>query len=126
MASGGKRFGAGRKGRVKATPVRKTAEILADRRRKGKMPSLSVMLASQDYYWNKSRKLLAKGLIEEGEAALEKSVQIANMAAPYQHAKLHTQAIISETTVTYVARLPSPIQDLEEWEKQTKLLLKPH
>jgi hypothetical protein len=44
-------------------------------------------------------------------------------AAPYVHAKLQAIVAQTEVTTTYIARLPLPIENIEEWQKQTKLLL---
>jgi hypothetical protein len=108
MPKGGSRVGAGRK-KGSRERVRTSAEIVKEFAKK-KQLSLNYML---------------KIMNDPAQDQMRRD-QMAVAAAPYCHAKLHTQAVISETTVTYVARLPSPIQDLEEWERQTKLLLKPH
>jgi hypothetical protein len=108
MPKGGSRVGAGRKPGSRER-VRTSAEIVKEYSGKKQLPLHYMLKVLNDPAQDQTRR-----------------DQMAIAAAPYCHAKLHTQAIVSETTVTYVARLPSPIQDLEEWEKQTKLLLKPH
>ena len=105
---GGKRVNAGRKfGSVEK--IRTTAEIVKEFKGKKQLP-LHYMLR----------------IMNDPNADTVRRDQMAVASAGYCHAKLTAQAVISETKVTYVARLPSPVQDLEDWERQTKLLLKPH
>jgi hypothetical protein len=108
MPKGGSRVGAGRKPGSKER-VRTGKELVREFAKKKQLP-LHYML---------------KIMNDPGQDQMRRD-QMAVAAAPYCHSKLHAQAIVTESTVTYVARLPSPIKDLEEWERSTKLLLKPH
>ena len=64
-------------------------------------------------------------IMNDPEASQVRRDQMAVAAAPYVHPKLHSTEAQTETTVTYVVRLPRPIKDITEWQKQTAQLLLP-
>jgi hypothetical protein len=108
MPKGGSRVGAGRKPGSREK-VRTSAEIVKEYGGKKQLPLHYMLKVLNDPTQDQMRR-----------------DQMAVAAAPYCHAKLHTQAIISEATVTYVARLPAPVLDLEEWQRTVKPLLLKH
>lgn len=108
LPKGGSRVGAGRKrGRKPGSGNRKkSAVIVAACHKSGKTP-LWYMLK----------------VMNDPEAEQVRRDQMAVAAAPYVHAKLQAIVAQTEVTTTYIARLPLPIENIEEWQKQTKLLL---
>ena len=59
------------------------------------------------------------------DEALKECRLLAIAACPFYHPKLHSIASQTEATVTYVVRLPQPIKDISDWQKQTAQLLLP-
>jgi hypothetical protein len=118
MPKGGRRPGAGR---PKGTKGRKavSAAIVKKAVSEGKPLPLDVLLFSMDHYYGVA--IAVEGLIDE--AALKEATLLAQAAAPYCHPRLNAVQQQTETTVTYVARLPSPVTDIEEWKKTVQALL---
>jgi len=128
MPKGGARPGAGRPrknlpSRISKEPLPTDAPLKCKRGRK------SAQL------WNGIRpKRLARDTIESrirelvkrtDEASKAEACRLAAVLLPFEEPKLQAIMAQTETKVTYVARLPEPIQDIEEWQKQmTPLLLK--
>ena len=57
------------------------------------------------------------------EDAKREACRIAVQLLPFCEPKLNAVAVQATTTVTYVARLPAPIKDVEEWQRQMVPLL---
>jgi hypothetical protein len=84
--------------------------------------------------WNGIRpKRLARDTIESrirelmkrtDEASKAEACRLAAVLLPFEEPKLQAIMAQTETKVTYVARLPEPIQDIEEWHRQMTPLLR--
>jgi hypothetical protein len=76
---------------------------------------------------SESRKTLETRLRELNrrgtEDAKKEACRIAVQLLPFDEPKLAAVLAQTETKVTYVARLPSPIEDIEEWQRQMMPLL---
>jgi hypothetical protein len=75
---------------------------------------------------SESRKVLEARLRELNrrgtEDAKKEACRVAVQLLPYDEPRL--QSVVGEvSTIHYVARLPAPILDIEEWQKQTAPLL---
>jgi hypothetical protein len=57
------------------------------------------------------------------EASKAEACRLAAVLLPFEEPKLQAIMARTETKVTYVARLPEPIQDVEEWKRLTAPLL---
>jgi hypothetical protein len=76
---------------------------------------------------SESRKTLETRLRELNrrgtEDAKRESCKIAIQLLPYDEPRLQAVMSQAEITHTYVARIPSPILDIEEWQKSAETLL---
>ena len=70
---------------------------------------------------NRIRELLRRG----DEDSKAEAARLAMGLMPFEEPRLAAVMAQTEHKVTYVARLPSPIQDIEEWQQQTANLLLP-
>jgi hypothetical protein len=57
------------------------------------------------------------------EDAKKEGCKVAALLLPHDMPRLQAVMAQTETKVTYVARLPSPIEDIEEWQRQMMPLL---
>ena len=128
MPKGGARPGAGRPckkwpSQISGQPLPAGAPLKCKRGRK------------PGQLWNGIRpKRLARDTIESrirelvkrtDEASKAEACRLAAVLLPFEEPKLQAIMAQTETKVTYVARLPEPIQDIEQWQKQmTPLFLK--
>jgi hypothetical protein len=76
---------------------------------------------ARDTIESRIRELVKRG----DESSKQEAARLAVQLLPYEEPRL--QAIMAQTEhkVTYVARLPEPIQSIEEWQKQVTPLLLP-
>ena len=59
------------------------------------------------------------------ESAKQEACRLAVQLLPYDEPRLSAVTAQVES-VTYVARIPTPILDVDEWQRQTAPLLVPH
>ena len=78
-----------------------------------------VLLFAMDHYFQKATEV--EGVVDE--TAMREASLIAQAAAPYCHPRLNAIAAQTEVTTTYIARLPSPITSIEEWQTTMQALL---
>ena len=75
---------------------------------------------ARDTIESRIRELVKRG----DESSKKEACRLAVQLLPYEEPKLSAVLATTETKVTYVARLPAPILDIAEWQKQmTPLLL---
>ena len=74
------------------------------------------------------RELERRGDMEGAKQELAKvSLQVLTLGLPHVLPKLQAVMAQTETKVSYVARLPTPIESIEEWQRETtRLLPKPN
>jgi hypothetical protein len=142
MPRGGKREGAGRKlGAV----TKRTREIADRALAEGKAP-LEVMLDNMRHFQQvaldaeaviegmavdeyeamaETPELRFKAMLAKVKAAAglrQMAHECARDAAAYMHPKLSAVNFTGELAHKYVARLPEPVDDIDEWQKQTSRL----
>jgi hypothetical protein len=60
------------------------------------------------------------------EDAKKEACRLAIQLLPYEAPRLQAVMAQTELTTTYIARLPAPIESIEEWQREmTRLLPKP-
>jgi hypothetical protein len=94
----------------------------------GKRPGAGRPFGSKSFAGkSESRATLERRLKELNrrgtEDAKKEACRLAIQLLPFCEPKLNAVAVQATTTVTYVARLPAPIKDIEEWQKQMVPLL---
>ena len=101
MARGGARMGAGRpkRGQEKSRKAEKSK--------------------SRWVIETRINELLARGI----ESAKQEATRLAVQLLPYDEPRLNAVTSQAEVTHTYVARIPSPIMDIEEWQRSAKATL---
>jgi hypothetical protein len=119
MPRGGRRPGSGPKPRTRPTRTKYSAAIVKKAIAEGKALPLDVMLFAMDHYFQKATEV--EGVVDE--TAMREASLIAQAAAPYCHPRLNAIAAQTEVTTTYIARLPSPITSIEEWQTTMQTLL---
>jgi hypothetical protein len=124
MSRGGRRPGAGRKPGAAWASKKIPYKQLEQARDSGMVLPLDVMEDCERYFYNKSVKLFKSGNEKGGEEALKEAALWAEKCAKFRHPTLQAVAVRSETATQYVARLPAPVKDIEEWKLQVVSLLK--
>jgi hypothetical protein len=74
---------------------------------------------ARDTIEGRIRELLRRG----DEPSKAEAARLAVQLLPFEEPKLQAVMAQTEHKVTYVARLPEPIQDVEEWKRLTAPLL---
>jgi hypothetical protein len=126
MPRGGARAGAGRPrktalSRISKQPLPADAPLRCKHGRKPGQLSKPRRIA-RDTIESRIRELVKRN----DEESKREACRLAATLLPFEEPKLAATMVQSETTVRYVARLPSPIQDIEEWKKLTEPLLLPN
>ena len=112
MGRGGCRIGAGRKSKDRYVDA--NGEILPVPK-KGPKSKLRQVIESR------MRELLRRG----HEFAKQEATRLASILLPFDEPKLQSVTAETTTTVRYVARIPTPIKDISEWQKSAETLLLP-
>jgi hypothetical protein len=103
-------------------PLPADAPLQCKRGRKpGQLHKIKPTRIARDTVEARIRELIRRG----DEPSKAEAARLAVQLLPYEEPRL--QAIMAQTEhkVTYVARLPAPIESIEEWQKQMKPLLLP-
>jgi hypothetical protein len=89
-----------------------------------------ILLESANYFWDRAQWLSAhakklahedahvssiQAIMDEAEGQLVLACKCAEQASPYFHAKISGPLPDGDAVVAYVARLPAPCTDMEEW-----------
>ena len=59
-------------------------------------------------------------LLRDNAQTQEVRTDAAKAAAPYLHARLAAVEHSGEIVTAYVSRLPNPIPDIDEWQRQSR------
>jgi hypothetical protein len=128
MPKGGRRPGAGRPrktalSRISKEPQPADAPLKCKRGRKpGQLwNGIRPKRIARDTIESRIRELVKRN----DEESKREACRLAATLLPFEEPKLSAVMAETTTTVRYVARLPQPVEDITEWQKQMKPLLLP-